>query len=173
MQESIFVQVVTTYWTKTSRGAPLSDRRNQLPDAFELTPSALSKLSTGECYSQIIMREYEDFVPVHTVERFSPNRRFQWSAVSISVLNNNVPVVRYQHDPVLEGAPRRSQRPAVSHELDVNRLLRVKYNSRTSWPTGEWRYEQIVFNILHTAIPSVEMFTIEPEKYINDLADLW
>lgn len=173
MKEKIFVQVATTYWTKTSRGAPLSDKRNLLPEAFELTPSALSQLSAGECYSQVILREHEDFVPVHTVERFSPNRRFQWPAVSISVSNKGDAVVRYQHDPVLEGAPRRSQRPAVSHELDVDRLLRVKYNSRTSWPTGEWRYEQTVFNILRTATPSVEMFTTEPEKYINDLADLW
>jgi hypothetical protein len=36
MSGNVFVQAVSTIWTKASRGAPQSAVRNRLPDAFAL-----------------------------------------------------------------------------------------------------------------------------------------
>ncbi len=47
-----FVQVVSTFWTKASRGAPQAAARAQRPDAFALADIHLEQLLTGECYAQ-------------------------------------------------------------------------------------------------------------------------
>ena len=86
--------------------------------------------------------------------------------------NNDQVVVRIKHES-WQGAPNHSHQPAVKYELALDKLLRVKYNYRESWPEGEWSYHLSVFNILRTDTPSGEMFLAEPAKCIGDLAELW
>lgn len=172
MSSNVFVQAITTFWTKASRGAPQAATRAQLPDAFALADIHLEQLLAGECYAQVIIHERDGFEPRSSVETFSPYYRWRWRGVSIQFHNNDKVVVRYKHEP-WQGAPDRSHQPVVKYELAPDKLLRVKYNYRESWPEGEWSYHLSVFNILRTESPSVEMFLAEPAKCIIDLAELW
>ena len=173
MQGSLcFVQVVSTIWTKASRGAPQAAARAQLPDAFALADIHLEQLLAGECFAQVMIHERDSFRPVSSVESFSPACHWRWPGVSIQFHNNDKVVVRYKHERWL-GAPNRSHQPAVKHELAPDKLLRVKFNHRSSGVEDEWWYHLYVFNILRTDSPSVGMLLAEPAKCISDLADLW
>jgi len=87
-------------------------------------------------------------------------------------LNTEI-VVRYEYAEVVEGAPSRLGHPAITYPLPADSLLRVKFNSRDSWPTGEWHYHQTLFSVLRTERPSTTMFLSTPKKTILDLEDLW
>ncbi|HRI56293.1 MAG TPA: hypothetical protein PK170_04265 [Anaerolineae bacterium] len=54
MSGDVFVQAISTIWTKASRGAPRAAARNQSPDAFALADYHLEQLLAGECYAQVI-----------------------------------------------------------------------------------------------------------------------
>lgn len=167
-----FVQVVSTFWTKASRGAPQAAARAQLPDAFALADIHLEQLLTGECYAQVVIHEGEGFRPRSSVESFSPYARWCWPGVAIQFLNHDKVVVRYKHES-WQGAPDRSHRPVVKVELLSDKLLRVKFNNRSVGAWGEWWYNLYVFNILRTESPSAGMFLMEPAKLVSDLDELW
>jgi len=173
MSGKVFLQQVKVFWSKASRGAPLSTARNLCPEAFALSATELDALIAGDCYSDVVMRERDTFSPVRTIAPVSNRNRFQWPSVSVIFLNNQVPVVRYAYQSSVEGAPSRSGRPPIVHPLAAGRLLQIRFNGRDSWPTGEWHYQQTVFNILLTDAPSAEMFLATPEKCIDDIEDLW
>lgn len=173
MSSNVFVQTVSTIWTKASRGAPQAAVRNQLPDAFALADIHLEQLLAGECYAQVIIHERDGFKPRASVEDFfSPDFRWRWPGVAIQFLNNDKVIVRYKHE-AWQGTPNRSHQPAVKYELASDKLLRVKFNYRTAGAWGEWWYHLYLFNILRTESPSVDMFLAEPAKIISDLAELW
>lgn len=173
MSDRVFVQQVKVFWSKASRGAPLSTARNLCPDAFALSPTELAALVAGDCYSSVVMREQDRFSPNRTIGAFSDGERFQWPCVSVKFLNNQVPVVRYAYESRVEGAPNRLGRPPIVHQLTAGKLLQIQFNSRDSWPTGEWHYQLTTFNILLTETPSAEIFLASPDKTISDLEDLW
>ena len=174
MSSHVFVQAISTIWTKASRGAPQAAARNQQPDAFALADYHLDQLLAGECYAKVLIHERDGFKPRASVEDFfSPHFRWRWPGVSIQFLNNDkAVVVRYKHES-WQGAPNRSHQPVVKVELVSDKLLRVKFNSRDAGPWDEWWYHLHVFNILRTESPSVEMFLAEPAKIITDPAELW
>jgi hypothetical protein len=107
MSSTVFVQAVSTFWTKASRGAPQAAARNQQPDAYALADSDVEQLLAGECYSQVLIREDDGFRPRSSVQAFPSDARWRWPGVSIQFLNNDKVVVRYKHDS-WQGAPNRS-----------------------------------------------------------------
>jgi hypothetical protein len=172
MQNQVFLQVVTTFWTKISRGAPNAGARNVSPDAFALSDDEVEQLLTGECFSHVVFHEREGFRARRSVATFPPLNGWRWGPVSVNFLNNGVAVVNYKHRP-WSGAPDRSSRAALRYELSADTMLRIKNNCRESWPAGEWSYRLEVFNIVRTENPSTEMFLVEPAKYVSDMAELW
>lgn len=171
MSEKVFVQEVMVFWTKASRGAPQSAARSRCPEAFALSPDELAQFTEGDNYSSVVMRESEAFRPDQHIGRLPQGKTFQWPSLSVMFLNREI-VARYEFAD-WEGAPSRAGRPAITHLLTPDKLLRVQYNSRDSWPTGEWHYRLTTFNILLTDTPSTEMFLATPEKCIADIEDLW
>lgn len=172
MSSNVFVQAVSTIWTKASRGAPQAAARAQQPDAFALADIHLEQLLVGECYARVMIHEWDGFEPRSSVETFSPNCRWRWLGVSIQFHNNDRVVVRYKLDSWL-GAPGRSHQPALKYELAPDKPLRVKFNYRDGGHWNGWWYHLYVFNILCTDSPSTDMFLTEPAKCISDLAELW
>jgi hypothetical protein len=174
MSSNVFVQAVSTIWTKASRGAPQAAARTQLPDAFALADFHFEQLLAGECYAQVMIHERDGFRPRSSVQAFpSPSyARWRWPGVSIQFHNNDKVIVCYKHES-WQGAPNRSHQPAVKYELASDKLLRVKFNNREAGPWDGWWYHLHVFNILRTESPSVEMFLAEPAKCLGDLAELW
>lgn len=173
MDKKVYVQEVITMWTKSSRGAPESVTRNALPDAFELSEDMLTRFETSKGYSRVILREWNDFRVDHTVQPFDQQNQYRWPSLSIKFRNNDIIIAQYKYANSLEGVPTRSEKSAVSHELERDKLLQVKFNSRNSWPTGEWYYQLKTFNILLTGTPSSTMFTMTPVKQVHDLVNLW
>lgn len=173
MSSNVFVQAINTFWAKASRGAPQAAARNQVSDAFVLADIHLEQLLAGECYAQVLIHEDFGFRPRSSVQEFTSNIRWRWPGVSIQFrTNDKAVVVRYKHES-WQGYPNRSHQPVVKYELAPDKLLRVKFNNRTTGAWGEWWYHLNVFNILRTESPSVEMFLAEPAKLISDLAELW
>ena len=173
MNHNVFVQRIMIFWTKESRGEPLASPRNLCPKSFELSATELERMVAERCYSEIVMREQDDFKPSQSIQKPFPLDKLQWPSVSVKFPQNKGAIVRYEYSHVIGGAPDRSQRPAIVNELTLNKLVRVEFNGRSSWPCGEWYYQLQVFNILQTDKPSRIMFVAEPEKQISDLADLW
>lgn len=171
MSGKVFVQGVLVFWTKASRGAPQSAARSRCPEAFALSPEGLAQFIEGDNYSSVVMREREEFRPEQQIGRFPQGKTFHQPSLSVMFLNTGT-VVRYEYGD-MEGAPSRAGRPAITHLLTPERLLRVQYNSRDSWPTGEWHYKLTTFNILLTDTPSTGMFLATPDKCIADIEDLW
>jgi hypothetical protein len=173
MSGNVFVQAISTIWTKASRGAPQAAARNQQPDAFALADYHLEQLLAGECYHHVVIHEDDGFRPRSSMRAFTSHTRWRWPGVSIQFLNSDkAVVVRYKHES-WQGAPNRSHQPVVKYELLPDKLLRVKFNNRDAGPWDEWWYHLHVFNILRTESPSVDMFVAEPAKCISDLAELW
>jgi hypothetical protein len=170
---AIYTQKVTVYWSKTSRGMPAADLRAKCPPAFALTDDQLAQLATENTYVVILMQE-PGFAPqVAVTEHLTFQDKLDWGAVAVKFPKHAEGVVRYTYSWLHMGAPDRSGRPSLACPIRPEELVRVEYNGRSSWPDGQWRYEQTVFNIVLTARPTLAMFMAPPARVVTDLADLW
>lgn len=171
MQNNLYAQEIILFWTKASRGAPLSVVRNKCAKAFVLSEQELSQLINTDCHSRVRMDESQSFSPYQTIETDGFD-----SSISAKFLNSdadhNTITVKYEFSR-FGGAPDRSHRPPISYTLTPDKLLRIQFNQRHSWPAGGWQYQLTVFNLLLTNQPSLTMFMTEPVKTISDLEDLW
>jgi hypothetical protein len=172
MEYQLYIQRVIVIWTKESRGMPGAELRNRCPQNFRLSNVECHAL-TNEGYILVIMREVDKFVPAHSIELYKQESKKELPAVTIRQPKNVTPVVKYEYNTYLVGAPDRSNRPAISCEVKPGELIRVKYNGRFSEPSNEWYYQLNVSNIVFANQVKPEMFMAKPDHVIEDMADLF
>jgi hypothetical protein len=172
MPPRIYIQRVMIDWTAQSRGMPGAAKRNRCKISFPLADAEIQTLSAGEGYSNVVMREHDDFIPSQNIEAFrqKPGKP-DVGALSIKRMPRKM-VVRYQYSWLHVGAPDRSHRPAITCEIKPGELARVEYNGRFSFPAGDWWYHYVIFNVVYTDQLAAESFLAEPNHHIRDMADL-
>ena len=170
---NLYTQKVTVYWSKASRGMPEADLRAKCSSAFALTAAHLAQLAGENTFSAVLMREPGFESQGSVAEYLTFQDKLDWGAVAVKFPKNAEGVVRYTYSWLHVGAPDRSERPSLACPIRPEELVRVEYNGRSSWPDGQWRYEQTVFNVVLTERPTLEMFLAPPARMVTDLADLW
>lgn len=170
---NIYTQKVTVYWSKAARGMPAADMRAKCPSAFALTAAQLAQLAAEHAHVAVLMQEptFTPQVVVSTHPSFQD--KLEWGAVTVKFPKNAECVVRYTYSWLATGAPDRSERPPIVCPIRPGELVRVEYNGRSSWPDGQWRYEQTVLNVVLTERQNIDMFLASPARAVTDLADLW
>lgn len=170
---NLYTQQVTVCWSKASRGMPEAELRAQCPPAFALSAAQLAQLAAENTYVTVILQE-PGYTPKAAVVEHRPFLdKLAWGAVAVKFPKHAEGVVRYAYSWLHVGAPDRSNRPPLTCPIRLEDLVRVTYNGRSSWPDGQWRYEQTVFNVVLTEQPTPTMFLAAPARAITDLADLW
>jgi hypothetical protein len=166
----LYVQHVTIWWTKASRGMPLAGVRAQLPQTLPLAPAEIKALGMGGIHL-VTMREEETFNPKIELQPLPHKDRFQVGALTVQCMEGGVHLAyRYTS---MTGAPDRSHRPPIALEVMTGKLARIAYNGRFSGYSIEWLYKLSVITVAVGIPPSTDLFTLAPDHNIEDLADLF
>ncbi len=179
----LVIQQITAKWTKQSRGAPHSARRNAVPTTLSLpnqfnTPQ-LESTPICIAHQHVLFDEETDFTPqetltVHAVE--PPNRHFKFGCIHPSFSQDTVEIL-FEYSTSCAGAPDRASPAKMAFELGVNDRGKIVYNGRFSRGySGGWYYQKQVFNVMLLAEWSdkdVSLFVDhKPQKVYENLADL-
>ncbi len=173
----IAVQIISTSWTKASRGARLATMRNRIPKRLPLRlPNEIPNLLWHSvAYSE--RNEFSDPIAVR-VSTTCENNRFGCRNAEIQLHDNSATLIyRYQ-----TGAPARQffdktgtyVAPEHIIEIPLNCWASIEYNGRFSCiDTGNWWYEHAVVNVAVGDIVSANVFmTTQPIEHYTQLAHL-
>jgi hypothetical protein len=180
------VQLVVLRWDKSARGGEGARMRSAVPAAFAVPEDRMA-----DCGGQLVL----DALDWAGRNGYSApaRRRFERSSLDDGVRAGSVTVtldpsglrLRYEYDPLRDGAPRRQlkgsatgNREPLAHERIVRagKWVRVRSNGRFSdVDTGEWSYQQVTVNVAwFEGPPDGEVFLRRaPDQEIRVLADLW
>lgn len=166
----LYVQHVTIWWTKASRGMPQARVRTQLLQAFPLMPAEISALGAGGIHL-VTLREEDGFTPRVEVRPLPDQGRISVGALAVQRTPEGIHLdYRYTG---MTGAPDRSHRPPIELDVAAGRRARVTYNGRFSGYGIEWLYKQSVITVAVGIRPSADLFTVTPDHCVEDLADLF
>lgn len=173
----IAVQIISTTWTKASRGARLARIRNRVPKCLPLRlPNDIPNLL---CHSVAYSERNEFAEPIAVrVSTTCENNRFGCTNAEIELHDNSATLIyRYQ-----TGAPARRffdktgtyVAPEHSIEIPLNCWASIEYNGRFSCiDTGNWWYEHSVVNVAVGDVVSANVFmTTQPMERYTQLAHL-
>jgi len=146
----ISIQTIYTEWSKKSRGAPGSLKRNSVPEGYEL-PRATKKIKDGQyIYHDIRCYEYKSFKSdkyEHIGEIGDEN--IDCKCVRI-IPDNRILRILYYHNTEMAGAPTRKHSCYEKKLFEIRNAEwgRVKYNGRfVHTGSGNWYYHKTVVNI--------------------------
>jgi hypothetical protein len=171
MTPRVYLQRVTVYWTRRSRGMPDAAKRNSCKISFPISDDEIKILTAGEGYSDIRIHESLEFTPQRTTGEFWQPGKLDFDTLSIKRPSGKT-IVRYRYSTLFVGAPARSNRPDISCEIQPGELVRVEYNGRFAYPMGDWSYHRVIYNIVYTDRLTTDSFLAEPDHYIQDMANL-
>lgn len=165
----VIVQVVTTTWTKASRGHPGSVARARVPEAVALTVTP-SDPDPGEVLVDTHRAEEADgfVLQVGTVER-RPLPAVV-AGVRLEAVDGSVHAVRLARRTM--GFPR-NERDRPLFTLGAGETGRLVMNRRTSGYHG-WSYEKVVVNVAVTPGADRDVFVRrDPDERVDEQADLF
>jgi hypothetical protein len=172
-QPIVIVQVISTVWTKESRGAPNAELRNKTPEAIEVPIEPTSFDRPSLLLHKVTYGEFKNFqTPVcNQIEIIEMPERFDSGCVSIYPTTESVKVI-YEHC-FAGGAPYRHIRKEF--HINLRQWAQVVYNGRHSLfdkhNIFEYRYEKCVVNIGLYSIPVSHCFLhSEPVNTTSALA---
>ncbi len=192
---AIYIQEITTSWTKASRGGDGAVKRGRVPDAVELPQSPFPSSATADKYPFYLHLLW--YTEYHGYDVRSEYLKSDVAANPISEILNRDGVkvsfsgdslaVRYQWDWNLGAPGRRTQDSTgtfvpVHHspeqkafELQIGQWGRILFNGRHSdWDDGRWTYSQHTFNIgLFLNPPQNVFLETAPVKVYSKMAHLW
>ncbi|MBM7478194.1 hypothetical protein ACFP63_04430 [Oerskovia jenensis] len=153
------LQVVTTRWTKHSRGGEAATVRNATPVAFRL-PAAEMPLVHG-----VEMREEDDFRPVESIGDASTEER-----VRLRVRDGRLTV--FTPIPEWYAIPPRPRRPPAVR-LAPGEWVRWQLNFRFSslFGTQDWSYWQDTVNVAYGPVPR-DVFLGPPTYEVDERGSL-
>lgn len=154
------VQLVSTSWTKQSRGGAAATRRNAAPIAFPLP--ALPPPFTHE----VLIREHDGFQPQFTIREGLPESAPD-PAIHLEEADGRL---RVQLNLTPFGTPRRWRRPPA-RRLAHGDWLRWQINYRFEDSNGEWTYRLDTLNIAYGPTPA-DLFLGTPTHHVDELASL-
>ena len=167
---TLYIQQVTIWWTKASRGMPQAQVRAQVPHTYPLAPEELRELGTGGIH-RLTLREEEGFAPHGEVHALPSITRITVGAVTFEPTATGVHL-RYRYNSML-GAPDRSHRPPIALDVVRGRRVRIAYNGRFSGYSIEWLYKLEVITVTVGIPLSADLFTVAPDHTLEDLAELF
>lgn len=173
----VVMQVLTTSWTKRSRGGANAERRNAVPQALPL-PRMERPLSPAYVVHSVGFYEYEDFQPS---EKQAPRVLALTAPLAFSNLvllpNAEERTVKVTVDGKVEepvGGGRDDAEPSLlpgnagGGRTSAGRFVlaegewgQVAYNRRFSYEDG-WAYRKWVFNIAVARALQADLFTVGP-----------
>lgn len=179
----LIMQQITAKWTKQSRGAPHSVRRNAVPSILPFPNQFnIPQLETNAiliAHQHVLFGEATDFTPqetvtVHGVE--PPNRHFKFGCIHPSFSQDAVEIF-FEYSTSCAGAPDRSAPAKMVFALGVNEWGRIVYNGRFSRGySGGWYYQKQVFNVVlleEWSNKEIALFMdSKPPKVYENLTDL-
>ncbi len=183
--QPIYVQLVTVWWTKASRGMPAAQTCARLPHTFpwEIAPveSLLPTIAAGAAHNAVgvlhtvTLREEAGFVP-HTsyapLTSVSPHHPKVHAGPITLQPNVTGAQVRYVYKPS-QGAPDRSRRPPIDLQLDIGRMAQVLVNGRFAGHSIPWLYKLTVVTVAVGIPLTRDLFLARPDHRIDNLAELF
>lgn len=146
----ILIQRLVTIWTKKSRGAPGSIRRNAVPDAIVLPVNRFAGTRFTLLEHDVIFHERSEFENPQekssVFDSLGQQGRKKFGCVEVSKTDGGLQV-SWSYDSRDAGLPDRARTQADS-ALGLNSWARVVFNGRYSmdWEGGWW-YEKKVVNV--------------------------
>jgi len=146
----ILIQRIMTVWTKKSRGAPGSVRRNAVPDAVILPLRRFPQNDFVLLEHQITFHENTGFEnpseAASVLQSLGEQNAKRYGCVNVHSTVDGLQI-SWNYEPLDAGLPDRTRANWTS-SLSLNRWVRVTYNGRYSldWEGGWW-YEKKVVNI--------------------------
>lgn len=149
----LIVQLLTTEWTKESRGAPGAQLRNATPLAVELPPRWTELDDATFRVHHLYFAEHRDYVPREwtdvrrgrpfvEVEAFRVEREEKGVRVLLNHGQMGLPGSREW------GGMARDQHTEELFQLSAGEWGRAIYNERVQyWDTGHWGYCKHVLNV--------------------------
>lgn len=168
----MLVQVITTTWTKQSRGAPTSAIRNMVPEALAIPNDQPIQLG-GLLVHSAKFNEKNDFhvhesVEIVTCASDLLGMSFLESPKGVDVLYSDSSGCGYPGRPGL----RRTQLFC----LGSGEIGRLRINWRYSGSMcqhGEWVYVKEVINVANVTAFATDLFVSSAYKLADHMADLW
>ncbi len=145
----ILIQKVIVEWTKKSRGAPLANKRNLIPEIFQIPIESVMLKDNQYIKYELVFDERDDFLK---------KEKYNIEVIKELIVEENIRIykkenrigISYCHVPSISGGPERKHNCSEKQlfELQVGHWRMVRYNGRyADWDTGEWSYHKAVFNI--------------------------
>lgn len=151
----VVAQLVTTWWTKESRGGAAATRRNALPIAFPLDDRHRPLTHT------VTMHEDENFEPLVTVTRDVPDR----AVVQLREADGRLRVMLVSAQVFVRRRP-----PAARIEPGQWLRWRMNYRFRTWAGVGPWRYRLDTLNVAFGPGIDDDIFLGTPTKLVDERA---
>ncbi|MCG8923776.1 hypothetical protein [Lentzea sp. CC55] len=154
----VVVQWVRTEWTKRSRGAPESVKRNSVPVGFALP-------HREPAVHEVRLREWEDFAPV-----WSPESR-EVDRVHVMLREEDGVLAVQLHDTMM-ATPHRKVRPSPVR-LSPGEWVRWQINHRWARPRdGGWNYLLTTLNLAYGPIGDTKLFLGRPTRHVDERTHL-
>ena len=169
----MLLQVITTIWTKRSRGAPASVSRNAVPEALAF-PSSQPIPKGGMLLHSANFDEERDFQIRERVDAL-PHLR---EALGMSFLESPNGIDVLYSDSSGCGHPARAGlRRTQIFSLGVGEVGRLRINWRYSSSMTQykdWVYVKEVVNVANSSECAADAFvSAAPDKLADHMADLW
>jgi hypothetical protein len=168
----LIVQIIRSYWTKASRGAPGSIARNTVPECLPIPLQQVNAQGIRVLYHEIVFKEATGFQTPDERISIDPAIYPRHGCTTVERIAKTVCAnYKYHH---CGGAPDRSSLKRVV-KADVGNWIQIRENGRFS-PTweGDWWYQKIVVNAgLFDNIVAEQFINTSPIEVFSAMADLW
>jgi len=148
MSPALHVQIITTRWTKQSRGGELAGARNRVPLVF---PVQATELKRGALSVQIFLfgeRDYEKpFLNKRQQLDLEPELHFEHRAFSLDWDGQNA-ITNWKWSWWGVGAPEMLDTKAGRFHVPPDEWVRLRWQGRFSdMDEGRWWYERTIVNV--------------------------
>jgi hypothetical protein len=154
---AVIVQTLCTRWTKQSRGAPLSARRNSTPEQVVLDPARV--LDDDATWHEVTFNE-PDFVVRETYRARSLPNDFLRASVFLESDNTTLSVRFFG---------------SVRLRLNRGQSGRILYNLSDDAPTDGWYqtiFQKVIVQVAFGLAPQPHLFSRRPDQEHVSMRDL-
>ncbi len=168
----VLVQEIKIEWSKKSRGAPGSIKRNKIGKVLKLPLNQADKSKYVLFGQRLHFSEWKKFQnPTEQIECYESFDSKEFGCVKVIKANHSLSVV-WQYDQDCAGAPYRDKTPKIAFILQENEWGQISYNGRYTEEEG-WYYKEIVLNVGLFNEPTKDCFIIsKPNHSVNQKAHL-
>jgi hypothetical protein len=157
------IQVINVEWTKKSRGAPGSVKRNSLPEEMLVMSKENHWSDNSILINKYFFSEFEHFKNPKTIVKIFHSKDYSSPPFSVIIEAGYAKLVyRKKIDYHIK---------EVTLEIQKNQWKRVRYNYMYSdFDTGEWNYVKEVVNVAFIEHFSSNIFiSVKPSEEYADI----